>query len=186
MKKEKSEFGLENLTDDELVERFNREVGLNVWVSARGRFFHELRQEIYNREWVYPETFMTSEMLSLKRPIYMVGKEVIQVSYESEQSPKRQEGYLTQLELFIHCVQLGILEGYSSESMPYENWHQVNGPMKNPSLKKYLEHITYDMDAFNVSIGTNNTEVKYSYSAERGLENYSLKNECVSRQHKLD
>ena len=49
MKKEKSEFGLENLTDDELVERFNREVGLNVWVSARGRFFHELRQEIHNR-----------------------------------------------------------------------------------------------------------------------------------------
>jgi len=177
MKKEKSEFGLENLTDDELVERFNREVGLNVWVSARGRFFHELRQAIHNREWVYPETFMTRKALSLKRPIYLVGNEVVQVGDEGGQHAKREKDYLTQMELFIQCVRLGILDGYSSESMPYENWHHINGTMNNQSLKEYLKRITYDSEAFNCSIGTNNATVQYVYSDERGLEQYSLKNE---------
>ncbi len=40
-----------NCSDEELIGAYNHEVGVTVWVSARGEFLYHLRREFLQRKW---------------------------------------------------------------------------------------------------------------------------------------
>ena len=44
---------LRNITDEELIERFNKDVGNPGWVAARGRFHHAMSEEFVRRGFDY-------------------------------------------------------------------------------------------------------------------------------------
>lgn len=183
MKKQKTEFGLEKLTDHDLVERFNRQVGLNAWVSARGRFFHELRQEIKNRGWVYSESFMTKDSLSLKYQIQVDDGKVFQIGIEDKSisagrdlSLKSVETkYLNQEELVRECLQRGLITGYSTEITPHDTFHSIDGELQNKQLREYLEELTLDEEGL-ISLDTDNIQVFLSFTPEEGIKSFMLEN----------
>lgn len=72
-----SEFNLENLSDDELIARFNRDVGLKVWVSARGRWTAEFRSEVARRGWTYPSDWMSEQNLSFQNKIQLIDNKIV-------------------------------------------------------------------------------------------------------------
>jgi len=70
-----SEWGLSSESDEELIARFNREVGCGGWVSARGRYLAELHQEFAKR-FDY-SAIGDASVLSLARKIKLVGKKIV-------------------------------------------------------------------------------------------------------------
>ncbi|MGO9648566.1 MAG: hypothetical protein ACLPLR_08780 [Terriglobales bacterium] len=73
--KKASEWGLSSESDEELIARFNREVGCGGWVSARGRYLTELHQEFAKR-FDY-SAIGNASALSLARKIKLVGKKIV-------------------------------------------------------------------------------------------------------------
>ena len=72
-----NEFGLDILSDQELVKRFNDQiVPQAIWVGARGRFLSEFRNEVIKRQWRYPSSWMDSSTLNLRHKILLVENEV--------------------------------------------------------------------------------------------------------------
>jgi hypothetical protein len=61
-------------SDEELVERFNGQVGVTVWVGARGRYLHALRLEFDRRGIDY--SCVDKGGLSLRRKVKLVGKKL--------------------------------------------------------------------------------------------------------------
>ena len=70
-----SEFKLEKYSDEELIARFNRDVGNPGWVSARGRWGEEFRVEVHRRGWIYPEEWLAGGV-SYGRRVVLVGNTV--------------------------------------------------------------------------------------------------------------
>lgn len=59
---------LEKCTDLELVVRFNSEVGIRAWGTARACFLEAIRQEFLSRNWDC-SSFITPDTMSLKHPL---------------------------------------------------------------------------------------------------------------------
>ena len=70
-----SEWGLSSERDEELIVRFNREVGCSGWVSARGRDLAELHDE-FEKRFDYSAIGDTSS-LSFAHRIKLVGKKIV-------------------------------------------------------------------------------------------------------------
>lgn len=82
-----SGWGLSNKSDEELIVRFNREVGCSGWVSTRGRYLAELHDE-FEKRFDYSAIGDTSS-LSFARKIKLVGKKI--VPFNSRSKGKNEE-----------------------------------------------------------------------------------------------
>ena len=130
MEMRENEFvdGLRNMNDQELVDRFNKEVGVTVWVSARGRFLSALRDEIFSRGWIFPEGIDREGGLSLKKKIKLEGN---QISFVEEQA-------LSEYELFRKLVEKGLLKGFSAHRDPMNDFFDVDHSIQNRELSAYV------------------------------------------------
>jgi hypothetical protein len=75
-KSPEDEFGLRDITDKELVGRFNSDVGQTGWVGARGRFHRDLCLEFDRRGIDFSCVGKTDAYLSVKRKVRLVGKKL--------------------------------------------------------------------------------------------------------------
>jgi hypothetical protein len=70
-----SEFKLEKYTDEELIARFNRDVGNPGWGASRSRWGSEFSDEVQRRGWIYPEEWLAGGV-SYGRRVVLVGNTV--------------------------------------------------------------------------------------------------------------
>lgn len=131
MEMRENEFvdGLRNMTDKELVERLNKEVGVTVWVSARGRFLSALRDEIFSRGWLFPEGIHRQCGLPFKRKIKLDGK-LVKFLEEKQK--------LSEYELFRKLVDRGLLKGFSAHRDPMNDFFEVDHSIQNRELSAYV------------------------------------------------
>lgn len=131
MEKRENEFvdGLRIMTDQELVDRFNKEVGVTVWVSARGRFLSALRDEIISRGWILPKGIEREGGLSLKKKIKLEGK---QIKIEEE------EQRLSEYALFRKLVEKGLLKGFSAQRDPMNDFFDIDHAIQNSELSAFV------------------------------------------------
>ena len=122
--------GLRNMNDQELVERLNKEVGVTVWVSARGRFLSALRDEIFSRGWIFPEGINRQCGLPFKKKIRLDGQLVNFVEEELQG--------LSEYELFRKLVGKGLLKGFSAHRDPMNDFFEVDHSIQNRELSAYV------------------------------------------------
>lgn len=77
----RSGLGLSSESDEELIARFNHEVGCGGWVSARGRYLAELHDE-FEKRFDYSAIGDTSS-LSFAHRIKLVGRKIVQFDSRS-------------------------------------------------------------------------------------------------------
>ena len=65
-----------DLSDNEIIERFNLEIGNKGWVSARGAYLVALQQEFRRRDWDYSD-IGDEKSLSLKNMVKLCDKKLI-------------------------------------------------------------------------------------------------------------
>jgi hypothetical protein len=70
-----SEFKLETYSDEELIARFNRDVGNPGWGASRSRWGSEFSDEVQRRGWIYPEEWLAGGV-SFGRRVVLVGNTV--------------------------------------------------------------------------------------------------------------
>ena len=63
------------MTNDKVIECFNKEVGNTGWTSSRGAYLAALHSEFDQREWDYRE-IGNERSLSFKHHIHLIGKRV--------------------------------------------------------------------------------------------------------------
>lgn len=69
------EATLQQMNNQELIDRFNREVGNQGWGNARAAFLYALRNEFLSRDFDASK-IIYEERMSLKRKICLKGKEI--------------------------------------------------------------------------------------------------------------
>lgn len=73
---------LRKKTNEELVQRFNKEVGCRGWTSARSAFLSALRDAFEERDLELDETVFGKGTTSYKHKIQLVGKKVIPINHD--------------------------------------------------------------------------------------------------------
>lgn len=68
-----------SLTDEEFIACFNREVGINAWVSARQIYFAAIREELDRRRLDY-SIIGDERRMSYRYVVYLSGKKILRLS----------------------------------------------------------------------------------------------------------
>ena len=69
------EWDFSEYSDEQLVERFNGDVGKPGWVAARGRFHHALFSE-FRKRGIDFSCIQSGDSISLARKVRLVGKKL--------------------------------------------------------------------------------------------------------------
>ena len=179
MKKGKTEFAFENISDQDMIDCFNQQIYVQAYVSAGARYFAEWKDEVIRRKWHYDDTFLSLSGLSLKNEILLEDKRIKQIGeVQNGKGLLFVQQELNQEELFILCVQKGLLKGYFMESTPMNSDFFVRGNFENAELKRYLKELIYanEFSFFCSGCGSDNLDVEYQYSEKDGLTSAGYRN----------
>ncbi len=182
MNEEKTEFGFESISDQEMIHCFNKQIHVKASVSTRARFFAEWRDEVIRRKWTYDEAFLSSRGISLRHEILLEKDKIKQIG------PGQEGGdliwvrpLLNQLDLFVQCVQKGLLIGYYMYNQPKDTNFYILRRFENAKLTQFIHELIYEMEGPRswIMIGSDKFEVRYTYSEEAGLQCASFRDEWL-------